>query len=131
MLSLPTTVDWRLPGKSASLLLRVCQGSRQPYSLWHPDKQPITVIKAESDALLLCVSSAFMWTNKLEKQHMDGDQKLNIMSLCLYQQWQGVTDLPCLHLQLGHLHYKPHDAGAGETMFPPMFSSGTQAPHLH
>lgn len=29
---------------------------------------------------------------------MDGDQKLNIMSPCLYQQWQGVTDLPRLHL---------------------------------
>lgn len=26
---------------------------------------------------------------------MDGDQKLNIMSLCLYQQWQGVTEQIC------------------------------------
>lgn len=131
MLSLPMTIDWQPTGESASPLLRACQGTSQPYSLWHPDKQPITVIKAELDVLLLCVSSAFMWTNKLEKQHMDGDQKLNIMSPCLYQQWQGVTDLPCLLLQPGHLYYKPHDAEAGEIMFPPLFSSGVRAPCLH
>lgn len=107
MLSLPKTGDWRLTGESASPLLRVCQGTRQPGSMWHRDKQPIMVIKAELDVLLLCALFPCMWTNKLEEQHMDGDQKLNIISPCLCQQGQGVTGPWCLHLQSGHLYYKP------------------------
>lgn len=110
MLSPPNTGDWQPTRKSASPLLWVCQRTRQHCGLRHPNKQLITVIKAELNVLLLCASSPFMWTNKLEEQHMDGDQKLNMMSPCFYQQGQGVTHSWCLHLHPGHLYCKPHDA---------------------
>lgn len=71
-----------------------------------PTNSSSTVIKAELDVLLFCASSPFKWTNKLEEQHMDGDQKLNIISPCLYQQGQGGAHPQPLCLQLDHLHYK-------------------------
>ena len=73
MLSLPKAGEWQPTGESVSPLHGVCQKTRQLCSLWHPDKQPITVIKAELGVLVLCASSAFMWTSKLEKQLVDGD----------------------------------------------------------
>lgn len=83
-----------------------------------------------------------MWTNKLEKQHTDGDQKLNIMSLCLYQQGQGVAQPRCLHLQPGHRYGKPYDAKVERNPVPatvlqaavsidlPCVARGTQALQL-
>lgn len=42
-------------------------GSKAALLLVAPDKELITVIKAELDVLLLCASSPFMWTNKVEE----------------------------------------------------------------
>lgn len=103
----PSLQDWQpRSGSGASLLLHVCQGTRQHCSPWHSDKQLITVITAELDTLLLWASSAFMWTNKLEEQHMDGEQRLNAKSLCLHQQGQGAHALHVSVCSACHLYGK-------------------------